>query len=168
MGGFRLQGRLDGLTTDGLTDFRLGRLRVRDRLGLWVRHLVLNLLAPAGVVHESRFLAEDQELRLEPVQIAGALLRGLLEIRWQGLSQPLPFFPESSLAWLESGPGSPQFHHGWRDEHNPRRDAADAAVALAFRGRDPVSEPAFGEFAADILGPLQAHATSSAAAQAEP
>ncbi len=39
---FRLLGRLDSLTETGLVRFRSAKVKARDRLHLWIRHLALN------------------------------------------------------------------------------------------------------------------------------
>ena len=156
LGRFHLRGRLEGLRADGLFGYRFGRLRCRDRLGLWVRHLALGVLRPPGVALTSRYLAEDTELRLAPVEEAAKLLGDLLELRWQALMAPLPFFPESGLAWREQGPYSSAFHKAWDDVNAPYPESRDAAVQMAFRGVDPIGER-FIEMLTRILGPLADH-----------
>jgi exodeoxyribonuclease V gamma subunit len=156
LGGFRLQGRLGNLRRSGLLDSRLGTLRCKDRLAIWVRHLVLNTLAPDGVEPESRFIAEDFTLTLHGVEDAPALLLDLLEIRWQGLREPLAFFPETALAWLEDGYGN-LFYQAWLGDRGPPPEVRDLAVRIAFRGREPIGE-AFEANALRILQPLLAHA----------
>jgi len=85
VGRYRLQGRLRGLQPGGLLDYRFAKLRAKDRLGAWVRHLVLNMLRPPGVETCSLYMGEDLTLKLEPVEDAEALLCDLLEFRWAGL-----------------------------------------------------------------------------------
>lgn len=156
LGGFRLQGRLDGLRGSGLLGYRLGSLRCRDWLGIWVRHLVLNAIAPADIARESRFVAEDCTLTLAPVPDAEDRLADLLELRWQGLQEPLAFHPESALAWLQRGDYGSAFHKVWDDEHAPAPESGDPAVRIAFRGRDPLG-PAFEANAIRILAPMLEH-----------
>lgn len=159
LGDYRLQGRLDGLRVGGRLDYRLGTLRCKDRLAAWVRHLILNLLDPPGIPLESRFLAEDSDLTLAPVACAYHCLWDLLELRWQGLRGPLPFHPESALAWLEREEYGDAFHKAWDSEHSPSTEAQDLAVQIAFRGRDPLG-PQFEALARRILGPMRTHSTT--------
>lgn len=154
LAGHRLQGQLGDLHTTGLIDYRFGRLSAKDRLRAWVRHLVLNLLAPRGIQASSLFIARDLTLRLAPVPDAGDLLADLLELRRQGLSRPLAFFPESALAWMENGYGS-GFDHAWSGRYNPAPERDQVAVRIAFRGRDPIGEE-FEQTALRILGPMLA------------
>lgn len=160
LGDFRLQGRLTGLRSGGLLDSRLGTLRCKDRLAIWVRHLVLNALAPEGIPREGRFLAEDATLTLAPVADARGLLVDLLELRWEGLKCPLPFHPESALAWLKQEEYGDAFRKAWCDAYSPNPESSDPAVLIAFRGRDPLG-PAFEASARRILGPMLQHATTA-------
>jgi exodeoxyribonuclease V gamma subunit len=160
LGGFRLQGQLRQLQPDGLLEMRFGKLRAKDRLAVWVRHLVLNAMAPEHVGRESRFLAEDVTLTLSDVTLADvegarALLLDLLELRWRGLHAPLAFFPESAFAWLESGEYGAAFEAAWSGERNYAPESADAAVRIAFRGCDPI-DAIFEATARRILQPMLA------------
>ena len=58
------------VTLTGLVGSHLGNVRPRDYLALWVRHLVLNCLAPEGVQLNSRWLGEDKTLVFPPYQEA--------------------------------------------------------------------------------------------------
>jgi len=159
LAGFRLQGRLDRLQPTGLLDHRFGNLKAKDRLRAWVRHLVLNCLAPKGIEPVSTWLAKDLTLTLHPVEDPAALLADLLDLRWQGLQEPLAFFPESSLAWVEQGYGN-AFEQAWSGRFNPVPEQSDVAVRIAFRGRDPIrDDPIRADFectAARILRPMLA------------
>ncbi len=167
LGGFRLQGRLTQLQADGLLQSRLGRLRAKDRLSVWVSHLVLNLLRPRDIAPCSRFLAEDAGLALASVEDAAGILADLLELRWQGLQSPLAFFPESALAWLETGEYGSRFEQAWCDDRSPTPECADPAVRIAFRGREPIGA-AFEANARRILQPLIHHSRLTKAAEELP
>jgi len=156
LAGFRLQGQLGNLYTTGLIDYRFGKLSTKDRLRIWICHLVLNLLAPEGIEPgigpTSTFIAKDLTLCLAPVADAEGLLVDLIELHRQGLNRPLAFFPESALAWLEHGYGS-SFDHAWCGRYNPASEQDQAAVRIAFRGRDPIGEE-FEQTAMCILVPM--------------
>ena len=156
-GEFRLQGQVRNLRPSGLLDYRFGKLRAKDRLAAWVRHLVLNILAPEGVEPASLHIAEDYTLHLAPVEDTAGILKTLLDLRWKGLCSPLAFFPESALAWLETEEYGYGFHHAWASEFNPAPEANDVAVRVAFRGQGPISA-AFENNARHILQPLLDHA----------
>ncbi|MCG6862491.1 MAG: exodeoxyribonuclease V subunit gamma [Chromatiaceae bacterium] len=155
LAGFRLQGQLGELRPTGLLDYRFGVLKAKDRLRVWVRHLVLNLLEPDGIEPRSTYVAMDQTLTLLPVEDPAELLTDLLTLRWKGLSRPLAFFPESALIWVENGYGS-TFDQALSGDYNPAPELEDVAVRIAFRGRDPIDD-AFEDTAVRILQPMLDH-----------
>jgi len=162
LAGFRLQGQLGNLQPTGLLDYRFGALKAKDRLRAWVRHLVLNVLAPEGIQPLSTHLAKDRTLTLAPAQDPSALLADLLDLRWQGLQRPVAFFPETALAWMQYGYGT-AFDQAWSDPFNPVPEQGDVAVRIAFRGRDPMRDPVRAELeqaATRILGPMLDHSAT--------
>ncbi len=154
---YRLQGSLRNLYDHGLVVYRLGKLRAKDQLDIWVRHLLLNALRPTGVESVSQYIAEDCTLSLQPVENPQTFLLELLELRWQGLTMPLPFFPESALAWLQKETYSTGFHNAWSGDWNYSPEQDDAAVRIAFRGSDPIGVE-FERLAKAILLPMLEHA----------
>jgi len=74
--------------------------------------LVLNCLKPDDVTLQSQLQCEDNYLSLQPVEQPQQLLAELLEIYWQGLHQPIPLLPQTSLAYasaeLNAGKADPQ------------------------------------------------------------
>ena len=67
LGEFSLLGQLEGCSSAGLFQYRLGKLKGGELLAVWCRHLVLNCIKPQGVVCESRWFTEDAEIHLLPV-----------------------------------------------------------------------------------------------------
>lgn len=139
--GLRLAGRLEGLTDQGLWRVRHGRLRSRDRLRLWLDHLLLNLAAPPGVPPVSTLIARDDMLRLAPEPAAAEILSDLLALYREGAARVLPFYPETAWAW--------QAQKNWRREwegdryHGKPGERDDDYIRLALRdkvhdGDDPL------------------------------
>ncbi len=159
-GGARLQGWLDGLTEDGLLCHRLGRLRGKDLLALWLRHLVLNAIAPAGIARCSVCLSDEKDnlklTRLRPLTDASERLAELLDLWRRARREPLPLFPDCSLVWARTG-SMDAVDKVWRDSYNgPPGEGSDLAVQTAFRG---VAEPLGADFCAlavQVFGPLLA------------
>ena len=155
-----LRGRLSPLVADGLLAWRLGKLRPRDRIGLWVRHLALNAAAPAAVGRASRLLAEDAEFALAPVGDARAHLARLVVLYRAGQLDPLPFYPAAAYAYARAvgrGAGRAEAQReaerAWEGRDQAPGDGADPHVALAMRGREPLGA-AFAVLAVELLGPM--------------
>jgi exodeoxyribonuclease V gamma subunit len=152
--GLRLSGRIAGLTDSGLWRVRHGKLRAKDRLRLWLDHLLLNHAAPAGIPLFSTLIARDTQLQLAPEPDAPAILADLLAVYREGVRRALPFYPETAWAWLEQ--------KNWRREwlgdtfNDKPGECDDAYVRLALRDapKDPLGAE-FQQLAGRILGPLQ-------------
>lgn len=102
LGEFEISGRLTGMTPGGRVGYRLASIKANDYLNLWLHHLALNVAAPEGMTLQSRWVAEDKEVLLDPVEDAAAHLRALLEWYWRGTRRLLHFFPKSALAYVEA------------------------------------------------------------------
>ncbi len=128
-GEFTVSGQLDGLSVAGLLQYRLAKIKAKDLLGIWLSHLVLSYLRPAGVTLQSQLQCEDTRLRLHPVEQAEDVLAELLALYWQGLHQPLPFLPKTSLAYamaeLNVGKADPdkQAYNTWTSGFSEGEDA---------------------------------------------
>lgn len=96
---FTLTGQIEGLSVSGLLQYRLAKMKAKDLLGLWCSHLVLNCLKPQGVALQSQLQCEDSYIKFNPVTEAESLLADLLTIYWQGLHQPIPLLPLTSLTY---------------------------------------------------------------------
>lgn len=175
IGPFRLIGVLEGIRPHGLCQRRFATIKVKDRLSAWIRHLVLNVVE--GIPERSRRSVaiglsrpRDPGPRwvvsgFAPVKAAEPLLLGLLEHYRRGLLRPLPFFPESSWAYVQALHG----HNGSRQKalqaarriyEGSERSAGDREephVGLCFRNQDPLDTPAFRDCASAVLDPLLEH-----------
>ncbi len=154
-----LAGRLRGLTAAGLVDCQYSKhVRGRRLLPMWVRHLVLNA---TGEPAESHLLTREQTIRFAPPPDARAALADLLALARAGLREPLPLLPESALAYMQAKTDQARSNaarNAWTgsafSDIPGERDDPD--VQLAFRGREPLDEPAFATLAARVFGPLLA------------
>jgi exodeoxyribonuclease V gamma subunit len=96
---------------------------------------------------------------------AEPLLLGLLERYRQGLTRPLPFFPETSWSYLQALKGRPGTEPGALQaarrlfEGNGVKpgEREDPYVALCFRDREPLETEAFQDCARAVLVPLLEH-----------
>ncbi len=161
--GITLTGTLGPIDHGRLILFRPAKLKARDRLAAWVGHLVRSLL-PAPL--PTWLLGDDAAVSFEvpePEQ-ARRWLNELTTLYQEG--EPLPFFPESSLAfatatltpsarsrktpleaaaakWITSSMGASEGDH--------------PACRLCFGESDPISDPRFANLALQIYEPLLAH-----------
>lgn len=157
--GAPLSGRLRGLTAAGRVEYHYARhASGRRLLALWVGHLALNA---CGGPADSYLLTHEQTVRLAPPPDAPARLADLLALARQGLCEPLPLLPDSALACMRAQTpqaGLNAARRAWEGnayQSSPgERDHAD--VQVAFRGREPLAEPAFVELARRVFGPLLA------------
>ncbi len=161
LAGMRLVGRLAGVSPDGLKDFRVDRIRPRDYLALWLRHLVLNCLVPEGVARHSQWLGEDRVAKLAPVAEPQRHLAALLALYRQGLCWPLRFFPRSAWAYaqaLENPKADPlaAARTQWEGNDFVWAERLNAHYRLAFRDLDPLDEE-FQRLAETVFKPLLAH-----------
>lgn len=162
--GFELSGRLTGVTPGGRVGYRLATIKANDYLNLWLHHLALNVAAPVGATLQSRWVAEDKEVLLEPVEDAAAHLRVLLEWYWRGTRRLLHFFPKSALAYVETlrkdrdqdaEKALRAARRQWEGDDfqkvTPERE--DVYYQLAFRDTDPL-DAEFEAVAMAVFGPL--------------
>ncbi|MDD3652304.1 exodeoxyribonuclease V subunit gamma [Immundisolibacter sp.] len=154
-----LTGRLRGLTAAGLVDCQYSKNANGPRvLSLWVRHLAVNA---AGLAVESHLFTREQTVRLAPVQNAAATLADLVALARQGLCEPLPLLPKSALAYAAANEPDRGLQAAWSEWNgNSFQGTAgerdDPDLQVAFRGREPLQEPAFAELAMRVFGPLLA------------
>jgi len=160
VGGGRLKGTVE-LWDGRLVRYRIASARGFDRLELWIRHLAVVRAGLAG--GPSLLLSNDGVLTLLPGTDTSAL-DDLVQWYIEGLSLPLPFFPESSLAFAETlhaGKGEEEAmwkaRQKWRPgEYEPARAEADEpSIRQCFGDREPLKER-FRELAVAIYEPLLA------------
>lgn len=167
-GPFRLTGRLTDRYPAGRITWRAAVLKGADLMDLWVHHLIVHLRAPIGPPPVSVHLAHDpagmeagvQRVTLRPVVDAAAEVQRLLDLYWQGLSAPLPFFPETSRAWAEASGQGKDPHEAarrtWEDSFQRDGEGQHPAYRLCFPQERFVADPAFIDLA-DLYLPILAH-----------
>ncbi|NTV03211.1 MAG: exodeoxyribonuclease V subunit gamma [Chlorobiaceae bacterium] len=161
LGGFRITGRLEHLLPSGQLLYRCAKMREKDRLRSWILHLVLNATdgtRPGGTL----LVMLDRSIRYRPAEHAAARLEDLLSFYRQGLAEPLPFFPRSSLAWAEKAEKTDLERYAsaeaaWREGYGGREgEGADPAFRRCF-GPEPPFDARFGTIADALLRPMLDH-----------
>ncbi len=135
--------------------WRCAALKGKDRLAIWLEHLLLNVTPAPGYPVHSRMIASDTSLELPPVNCAADILADLLELYCEGMQQPLRFFPETS--WAVSRGDQHKAETCWRGDQRRsvpgERD--NQAVSLCFGGEEPWGDE-LSALAERVYGPLAA------------
>lgn len=164
MKGFCLRGRVDNLWRDRHLIYRAAPVKPGDRITAWVRHLALNLAAQNGTPRATVFVGEDATLIFKPLSQAAPPLLRLLELYWQGLQRPLPFFPLSSWTYARTilrgkteGEALAKARQAWNgSEFSPRPERKDPYFHLCFGKTDSPLGVDFQKTALEVFGPLEA------------
>ena len=167
---FRLRGTLHPRADGALLHYRCAKLRAPDALALWIEHLAAQATSGSRAIPDSRLLTDNVTLNLGLVPDPRAVLRTLLDLYWSGLNRPVPFFPKSSLAFVEAGTKAKTSSRSRKTPLESAREAwagseipptpgerEDSAYRLCFRG---VADPLDAEFetlARAVWGPVLAH-----------
>lgn len=144
-------------------DWRVGKRRPVDRLSQWLQHL---LLCQAGHAGSSVLFTSDGDSWLgqfDPHMPGSEGIETLFEIYRRGCSELLPFFPATSLHWLEAQREGKEGNwlRDWHDGQgrNPAAESLNAYVDLAWRDCDPFGIE-FERLAGQIYGPMLEHSVA--------
>ncbi len=177
--GTTLGGVLTDLWPAGIVLAQYGKLRERQLLELWVRHLVLCRATPPGSMPASTLLARSltgtgvTARRFRTVAETELILADLLQLYALGHERPLPLLPAASYAYAATYDDRGEVA-AWQAACRAIRDgtavageASDASITLAFgndveralRASADAAEPAarFGDLARRVFAPLLAH-----------
>jgi exodeoxyribonuclease V gamma subunit len=170
VGRFRLKGSVTGLYRTGedtptqRIQHRHADLKGKDLLKAWVSHLAWSV-AVHPTPTSTTVIAPKKNKTFGPVEDAASVLEGLLELFWEGLSSPLPFFCKSSLTYAEAiargkspagaceaaaGEWDPQRKE--REDHKEHKECDEPAHVFCFPPR-PFT-PRFEQLALQIYQPL--------------
>jgi len=161
LSGFRITGKITGLYPGGLIRHEL-RDRERDRLTFWITHLILDCLGEAPLSPAvSALCTEKLNCIYKCPPDSRGVLRDLLDVYWQGLKRPLPFFPRSSWAYAEAlskdieNPVE-QASKKW-EQGDYYADLDDPYIHRCFALSDPLEGAEFDELARKLIGPALEH-----------
>ncbi len=163
IGPFTLSGSLTTYPPDRVVLYRPARTRAFDLFTAWIHHLVLCSLC-RGADAQSCYISRDGTAEFSPVENSSDMLKTLLEHYWEGMSRPLPFFPETSLKYATPGrqPGESRDERlkkargVWEGTKQRPGEGHDLACRICFQGRDPLDSE-FEETASLLLEPLILH-----------
>ncbi len=143
--GFRITGRVGPLWSDTLLFYRHANVKAKDRLRAWITHCVA-AAEMEGLPARTVLAGKDCVWEAGRVEGPAGIVADLVKLYRQGMSFPLCFFPETSLAYAAAVAGG-------KDE-NRALGAARGAWGPAFRGSAECDDPYFSRCfsASDPLG----------------
>jgi len=161
---FHLIGRIGSIYPERLIQFRYARVKARDRLKLWIYHLLLNSIQVNDYPTNSMLVALDPvwaAWEFFTVKNSEEILAELLQIYWQGLVKPLHFFPESSWEYaqrvLEKNKSSEEAlrsaNNKWLGSEFSWGECTDLYYQQCFGKTDPI-DFSFQDLAIKIFKPL--------------
>jgi exodeoxyribonuclease V gamma subunit len=160
LGKFRLVGRIENIYPHGLLHFRYADVKPRDRLRIWIHHLILNKVQNRTYPSSGILACRDFDCKYPPVKESEALLKDLLEAYWHGLMEPIHFFPLSSFAYAEAlGKGKEpdqalkSARNTWEGSDFHRGEMEDAYYQVCFEHAEPL-DGEFEELSKSIFEPL--------------
>lgn len=172
--GLRLIGSLAEVGASGLTDYSFEEPSPRQLFDLWLRHLMLCLIAPKNVTPQSILHTPKQTLTFHAVHDPENELVKLLNAYWQGLSAPLPFFPKASHAYARCIHDPPARLGGdpeairlnalrqawsiWEGSEFQAGESVNSYYQTVYRGSDPLDE-SFEALAIELISPMLAAMT---------
>ena len=166
--GVKLHGALTGLLPSGLfLPTASKKIDAKRQIQGWIQHLVLCATA-ADHGHDcvTTCAALEETFYFDIVQEAAQELETLLHHYLEGMSTPLAFFPESSMAYfkaLSGKQGTParaidKARGKWEPtEFGGKAEGDDPYNALCFRHADPIESEAFGMLAHSVFSAMQAN-----------
>lgn len=157
LAGFRLTGCLDNIWPERMVRYRCAKVKAKDRLQVWLEHLLLNALQPEGYPRETVLVMADGTTSFRPVEDAAAILITLLEHYWQGLRLPLRFFPVSSMEYAHKLEWKlERAIRAWEGGFKAKGEGEDPAFRLCFGESAPFDDE-FQRIARSVLEPLLRH-----------
>jgi len=160
VGEFRIIGRIESVYPSGLLHFRYVNMKPRDRLTVWIHHLVLNKIRNRAYPGNGILACKDVDCKYPPIEESEDLLKDLLGAYWQGLMKPIHFFPLSSWKYVEDlnkGKEPDQAlksaRSTWVGNDFVRGEIEDSYYRLCFEHADPLDEE-FEELSKSIFEPL--------------
>ncbi|MCD6161701.1 MAG: exodeoxyribonuclease V subunit gamma [candidate division Zixibacteria bacterium] len=161
--GFNIAGRIDDIYPDSLIQYRAAKVKAKDRLRIWIYHLLLNHLSLENYPCESIYIGSDIGFKYKPAADAESHLRKLLNIYWNGLVKPAVFFPESSFSCAEKlskgesdGISITNAQKAWENSEYHKGESEDLYFRRCFGTEAPFDDE-FMETALAIYQPLLDH-----------
>ena len=155
IGGYRILGQVDGFLPDSDTFlwWRIGRIRDKDCIDVWLRLLALTCTTAEPIAAHVVGVSDAPQrsfIQGPPPAAAQTMLLDWLAAWRRAWREPLPFFPETSLSWArEQNPQTAR-----RTWHGARAESQDPYYQLLCPAGPDADD--FSPLAERLLGPLVA------------
>jgi len=158
---YTLSGKIDTIFESGLIHYRYTKIKVKDRLKVWICHLVLNSMEHESYPKKSTFIGEDTMVVLLPMQESNKILLDLIKKYWEGLSKPMLFFPEASWEYahailekkMPDEEAMRKARDEWEGDDYYRGESLEPSFQLCFGTVDPL-DAKFRRIAREIFEPM--------------
>jgi len=159
-------GRLTGLiggyfNGKGLLAYHGGRFRGRQLLVLWIDHLALCAASLSRPGENSRLLCRDRSWCLPQLEAteAQAQLADYCRLYREGMSRPLPVFPDASYVYASEPDRDKAMARAlrpWHSDWGGSGDPTDPYIDLILRNgyELPIGNNEFGDYAQRLYGRL--------------
>ncbi|MCX5894273.1 MAG: exodeoxyribonuclease V subunit gamma, partial [Proteobacteria bacterium] len=161
--GYRLVGQISDIWQGRLVRFRYGKIRARDRLRAWLLHLVRAVSGDSSCRPRGLLIGKDTSFELQLLEDGRELLEQLVSLYDRGLTELTPFFPETSLAYVQAL-RSKKSHdealkaaqRAWAGSDYRHGECEDPYYEFCFGRFDPFDQR-FVELACSVYEPLLTH-----------
>ena len=159
--GFTVQAHFANLFESGLLHCRYATVKAKDLLRAWLSHLLINIESNACPSEgcTTLLVGKDRIVTWPPHAESRTILADLLDLYWQGMSAPSPFFPATSLAFAELALAEEQqkalaaAYKAWNGGYQRTGEGEDVYYHLFFKDQDPLDDH-FASLALRIFSPL--------------
>lgn len=153
LGFVELAGRIEHVTDKGLIYFRAGKLTSRNRMDMWIQHL---MHCASGITRPAYLVDEQKGERMLQLSVEGARvqLEKLIGIYLEGLDAPLPLFIRSSTAFAERMAQYNDPERARRGARNTWRSEYEDAYVSRLFDADVFDETSFREHAELVYLPM--------------
>ncbi len=159
LGDITITGNLGKLWQNNLIQYRYAKLKAKDFVQIWLQHLILNSLP--NLPRHSIIIGADEAWEFLPVPNSREILQSLVQdYYWQGLMQPLLFFPQTSFCLvgnLSKGEDMALYKAAeiWQGNDFIAGEAKDEYYKLAFgSGVNHLKNDQFAKLAQQFFAPL--------------
>jgi exodeoxyribonuclease V gamma subunit len=164
---YTVTGKLKNVCTIGQVHYRYASMKPKDVIRSWISHLVLNSLHDTGLPGngmETFYAGKNGIYKYVPAAESSCMLEQLLDLYWQGLTEPLYFFPGPSFVFareIHNGKNEPDALRKamieWEgNEFIKKGEKNDPYNLLCCKNMD-LANPLFIEQAMKVFLPALAH-----------